>query len=205
MIPKNIQSQLSNPTNKVSQHLIQFWNLPTSHLVVRTVVAREPRKVLELGFLRGSTLKRIAKALPQAQIAGLEISQINLAAAQTNLSQTDHEGRLNLQLYSDGEVMPFKDRSFDLVFAVHVSYFWDDIDHELSEIYRVLEPDGEIMLVTMPRKRLRVYQGDTFSKQSLEHIRATLIKAGFDPKSIKQDVRTAFWNGKVEILSAKKI
>ena len=48
----------------------------------------------------------------------------------------------------DCESIPFEDESFDLVVANHVMFYCKDIQKALSEIYRVLKPEGRLICST---------------------------------------------------------
>ncbi|MHC0443676.1 class I SAM-dependent methyltransferase, partial [Flavobacterium sp. 3-210] len=46
----------------------------------------------------------------------------------------------------DGNKIPFEDETFDKVFTVNTIYFWQKPEDLLSEIYRVLKPNGNFCL-----------------------------------------------------------
>ncbi len=46
----------------------------------------------------------------------------------------------------DGNTIPFEDELFDKIFTVNTIYFWQKPEELLSEIYRVLKPNGNFCL-----------------------------------------------------------
>jgi SAM-dependent methyltransferase len=54
-----------------------------------------------------------------------------------------------IDFYYDGHVIPFENNSFDSIFASDVFEHLFNLDEILDELYRVLKPEGQ-MLVTIP-------------------------------------------------------
>jgi ubiquinone/menaquinone biosynthesis C-methylase UbiE len=46
--------------------------------------------------------------------------------------------------------LPFADASFDLVVSANSIFFWPDQHAGVREIYRVLKPDGQLVLILQP-------------------------------------------------------
>ena len=67
-----------------------------------------------------------------------------------DMEQTGHEHKLSkVDVYYDGQHIPFKENTFDSVFCSEVFEHVFNLDEVLKEIHRVLIPDGKI-LVTVP-------------------------------------------------------
>jgi len=47
----------------------------------------------------------------------------------------------------------FQDGCFTKVFSIHSVYFWDNLPETISEIYRVLKPEGTIILTLCAGKK----------------------------------------------------
>jgi SAM-dependent methyltransferase len=58
------------------------------------------------------------------------------------------------------ESLPYPDGAFDKLFGVNVSYFWPSIEQALSELRRVLAPNGLLVLGVRPPEMLRKVQFD---------------------------------------------
>jgi ubiquinone/menaquinone biosynthesis C-methylase UbiE len=42
--------------------------------------------------------------------------------------------------------LPFGDQQFDKIMTIHTVYFWPEPSQALSELYRVLKPDGKAVI-----------------------------------------------------------
>jgi ubiquinone/menaquinone biosynthesis C-methylase UbiE len=49
--------------------------------------------------------------------------------------------------------LPFADRSFDRVFSINSVQFWEDLRQGLTEVLRVLSPNGTAAIAIQPRNR----------------------------------------------------
>ena len=102
--------------------------------------------VLELGSGIGLTLHILAQAFPNT--IGFDISQSAIDASRELLKKVG----LEIPLYCyDGKKLPFKSGSFDVVTAIDVIEHAENQKLMLSEIKRVLNSDG-IVLITTPNK-----------------------------------------------------
>jgi ubiquinone/menaquinone biosynthesis C-methylase UbiE len=89
------------------------------------------KKVLDYGCGVGQ-VGRIVKARG-GDVIGIDISDKLLEVASKYIKVKK----------ADGENLPFEDNEFDYVMAFMVLHIMDDLDKDLSEIYRVLKPGGK--------------------------------------------------------------
>ena len=98
-------------------------------------------KILELGH---GNCRHLCKALQQKSnltYYGLEISELmHREAGQINRQFVDNQ-QASFYLY-DGLNIPFADSYFDRIFTVNTIYFWSDPKFLISELYRVVKPQG---------------------------------------------------------------
>jgi ubiquinone/menaquinone biosynthesis C-methylase UbiE len=97
-------------------------------------------RLLDLGCGDGTTEKYIHQYFPSIQCDGIDVSEASLAeAARKNIHAA------SFTLY-DGEVIPFEDNFFDIVFVAAVFHHIDFSLHDalIQEIYRVLKPGGRV-------------------------------------------------------------
>jgi SAM-dependent methyltransferase len=69
-------------------------------------------------------------------------------------SHSLHEHKVFHFANLDAQFLPFKDQSFDIVIANHMLYHVPDIDLALTEIHRVLSPNGSLVAATNGAKHL---------------------------------------------------
>lgn len=121
-------------------------------LSARLVPPEEGMKVLDVGCGTGAQLAIYQKG--GCQVFGIDLSQPMLRVARTNLG---NQATLTM---GDAVCMPYPERTFDLVIS---SLFIHQINPGnrtavLEEAVRVLQPDGQILLVdfhTQDRKTIK--------------------------------------------------
>lgn len=114
-----------------------------------------------------------------------------------SLKMSEIARRRGVKVYNAvAEKLPFSDSEFDFVLIVTTICFVDDADKALSEAYRVLKPNGYVIVAFIDgdselgriyqqnKNKSRFYQEATF--YSTEQITDLLGKAGFYDFKIKQ-------------------
>ncbi len=95
--------------------------------------------ILDLGAGPGSHYALLLPAAPRLEYFGLDLSR-NLLLA--------HPCPADRLAVGDAMQLPFADDRFDIVMANQMLYHLPDIDAGLSEIKRVLKPDGKLLAAT---------------------------------------------------------
>jgi len=105
--------------------------------------------VLEIGSGHGETLAKAAKVVSRGVLYGIDFADVMHRHATRRHRHLVAEKRIDFRLASSDR-LPFDDRSFNKVFAVHTIYFWSTpLDH-LAEAYRVLKLEGRFVLGFRP-------------------------------------------------------
>lgn len=101
--------------------------------------------VLEFGFGTGQNLTLLKKRQTNTEVHGVDIDPEIKAIAEYKLKAQGV--KIPLKLY-DGSILPFSDDSFDKVFSSLVFHQLDKDEKLrcLKEIYRVLRPDGVLII-----------------------------------------------------------
>ena len=106
---------------------------------------RDGGRVLDCGIGTAAfSLALAGKAAAPLRIEGTDLSPSMLLRAGLNLDREDIESRLHLR---DVKNLPFEDDTFDAVIGAHALEHLDDPLAGLSEMARVLEPGGPLVLV----------------------------------------------------------
>lgn len=114
-------------------------------------------RVLELGCGPGLFWASNRERIPADwQITLSDFSPGMLEAAQHTLARSQQ--RFNFQVI-DAQAIPFEDASLDAVIANHMLYHVPDRPKALSEIRRVLKPDGCLYASTIGEQHLKEIQG----------------------------------------------
>jgi ubiquinone/menaquinone biosynthesis C-methylase UbiE len=105
--------------------------------------------ILEVGFGPGTLIAALASAVPGGIIDGIDPSPVMLKQATARNQGALDEQRVHLQP-GTATALPFPDASFDLVVSANSIFFWPDQHAGVREIYRVLKPDGQLVLILQP-------------------------------------------------------
>lgn len=106
----------------------------------------DPVRILDLGCGPGYLWQHNAPAIPDhwsPVLADLSEGMLSAAASQLTLAAVEAD-----LLVSDGERLPFSSLEFDAVVALHVLHLFEDAGNVLSELKRVLKPDGCLLVAT---------------------------------------------------------
>jgi ubiquinone/menaquinone biosynthesis C-methylase UbiE len=103
---------------------------------------RENDAILEIGFGNGKFFNKLFTHARSIKVWGIDFSKDMVSMANKNNQTSVRAGKLNLQLGSSDK-LPFVNDTFDKVFCINVIYFWDEPEKHLSEVHRVLKPNGE--------------------------------------------------------------
>ena len=126
-------------------------------------------KLLEVGCGAGIDLVHFARA--GAKATGIDLSATAIALARQNLEQNGLSAELSVM---NGEAMQFPDNTFDVVYAHGVLQYTANARQMISEIYRVLRPGGELIVMVYNRNSwLNLMRQVT--KVSLEHEDAPVL------------------------------
>ncbi|MES2217067.1 MAG: methyltransferase domain-containing protein [Pseudomonadota bacterium] len=100
----------------------------------------KPQNILDIGCGTGELLLKTTKIWPSALSFGIDPAQGMIEQAKTKLSHSELS-------VNRSETLPFLDDSIDLVVSTTSFSHWMDKHKSLTEIYRVLKPQGDCIIV----------------------------------------------------------
>jgi ubiquinone/menaquinone biosynthesis C-methylase UbiE len=100
-------------------------------------------RVLDIGCGTGLFARRVVTEFPDVEVVGLDLSEGMLTKARANCAGLD---RIRL-VQGDSEHLPFESNSFDLVTCVHSFHHYPHQATVVHEMFRVLRPDGQLLIV----------------------------------------------------------
>lgn len=113
--------------------------------VRRQIADIKPSKILDVATGTGDLAIELTK-IPETKIIGLDLSKGMLDVGKQKVAHLNLQNRIELVL-GDSENLPFEDAMFD---AVSVSFGvrnFENLEKGLSEIYRVLRPEGRLVIL----------------------------------------------------------
>jgi ubiquinone/menaquinone biosynthesis C-methylase UbiE len=122
-----------------------------SHRMILDALGPTDRRILDIGCGTGQFASSLLKRFPAAHLWGLDLCGGMLHRASARSEQFD--GRLHL-VQADSGRLPFADDSFDAVTCSHSFHHYPDQGRVLTEMFRVLRPDGRLLLIDGDRDRL---------------------------------------------------
>ncbi|MFL7892988.1 MAG: class I SAM-dependent methyltransferase [Anaerolineales bacterium] len=128
------------------------------------------KRLIEIGCGVGIDLVHFAKG--EAQVTGIDLSEVSIGLAQANFSQRGLDADLRVM---NGEAMEFEDNCFDVVYAHGVLQYTAHAESMMAEIYRVLKPGGEAIMMVYNRNSWLNAMSKVM-KVGLEHEDAPVLK-----------------------------
>jgi len=155
------------------------------------------KKLASMGFKRGKILDAgcgfggmdivLAKRIPGCEIIGIDLSDPLLEYANSRISNTNLENRLKFKK-CDVRNIPFKDKTFDVVFSVNMFHSVKEPIIMLNEIERVLKPNGYLFIKDLRRSWFGILESEVKSAFTLNEakklIEQSKLKKGTFSKSI---------------------
>lgn len=139
-----IASQLSHPSGEKGTEIAQMMNetnIGMTKNAISNLNLTPGDSILELGHGNAGHLEFLFSLCENLHYTGLEISTLmNQEAQQLNKSFMNAK-KASFTLY-DGKHIPFEDNRFNKLVTVNTIYFWENPAATLSELARVLKPDG---------------------------------------------------------------
>ncbi len=138
-----ISRQFSNPIGfcgKIISFVMNRQNRLLYEETIRLLAPNDADNILDIGCGNGYVLSMVAKQ-SNCKFAGIDPSESIIKAASKSLHKSVKGGRMTLAC-ENIETMSFADNVFSKAYTINTVYFWDDLNHAMAQIKRVLNPNG---------------------------------------------------------------
>jgi ubiquinone/menaquinone biosynthesis C-methylase UbiE len=112
--------------------------------------------ILEIGMGNGYFVQDIMGANADIRYVGCDYSDIMVEEANRINEAFVQSGRATF-VHGDVEKMPFDNHAFNKIFTVNTLYFWENPTLVLTELKRVLTPNGQLMICFRPKYIMAQY------------------------------------------------
>jgi len=182
-LQQKLGQQLSNPTG--------FWGLVIGRLmnVINKEMYQAAYKLLELksndclleiGFGNGAFIKEISSKIYPGNYYGIDISDTMIASAKKKNKKLINTGKVTL-VKSNVNNLPFDTNFFNKILTINTIYFWDNPKQIMSEIKRVLKPEGSFIVALNTREAMEnsEYVKEKFTLYDKEKVVHLFQNSGF--------------------------
>jgi SAM-dependent methyltransferase len=195
---KYIDGQYRRPTGMIGRWIgskMAHQHSPENLWTVSRLDVQPTNHILEIGFGPGFAIQALTAQIATGHIAGVDFSRAMVAAASRRNAAAIKAGRVTLK-FGMASDLPFEDGAFDKAFSIHSLYFWPEPMAAFQEIWRVLKPDGLVVITVLPKEK---WSGSATESEpgtlecrpySGEEIIVMMRQAGFGRTRIESDPDT---------------
>ena len=148
-LTKYLIEQSRKPRGFIGKIMISIMNNAHKKIFkigIENIRINEKYKLLDLGFGGGMVLKILSKKYKDIKLFGIDFSEESIKLGNKNNMKDIKNGKITL-LQADIEKIPFPENYFDVVTAFQTHYHWQNLDKKIIEIYRVLNENGQFIIV----------------------------------------------------------
>ena len=167
--------------------LMTLANATPYALALQALRLRPADAVLELGFGPGAGLRRLAAAVSEGRICGVDHSATMVEAALRRNRDAVAEGRMELRR-GKFHSLPWGDETFDKALLVNVVYFFEPSGDDAREVYRTLRRGGLVVAYATDRETMAKWPfagGDTHRTFDRTSLRRAFVDAGFEANDVR--------------------
>lgn len=117
-----------------------------------------PQQVLDIATGTGDMALRAYKMLEPQQVTGVDISAQMLEVGRQKIAKEGLSDRITLEL-GDSENLQFANNRFDAAMAAFGVRNFENLEKGLSEMYRVLKPGGQLLIIEFSRPKPGLFKG----------------------------------------------
>jgi ubiquinone/menaquinone biosynthesis C-methylase UbiE len=186
----------------VMSKVFDLGNVMLNDFMKELLSPEENDHILEIGSGTGKLINEMAKRVDKVFIEGIDFSKTMVAVAQKKNRKHISSGKVNIR-HGDFEKIAYRDNSFDKICSANTIYFWSAPDDYVKKIFRILKPDGKLVLAFEDIKQLekRQLSTDVFHLYSRDQIEDLLQRNGLGKNidMLSRDVKSKRYNCAVAV------
>lgn len=130
----------------VAPRVFDKTNGPMEQFGLKMMNPNPNDRILEIGFGQGRLISAMASRIDSGKIYGIDISDEMVKVAGKRNMKWIKNDKVEIRKASIEEI-PYPDNYFDNVFTCNTIYFWPEPTENISQVRRVLKPNGEFHCV----------------------------------------------------------
>ncbi len=209
---QKLVDQVRKPSGRLGKIIAKGMNKGHAKLAVwglSHVIIDPNYIILDIGCGGGGNIERYAKMVLNGKIYGIDYSGTAVYISKEINKRYIEQGIVEIYQGSVSS-LPFTDNFFNLISGFEAYYFWPDLTRDLKEIYRVLKPNGHLILVNEgyisnnEKKRNKAKKWSklgNFPIHTPEEYRKFLGEAGFSNIQISEEYK----KGWITAIGMKKL
>lgn len=180
---KALAKQLRQPDGEMGKMVGVRMNEGNKYMNLHTIELLNPmdnENILEIGMGNGFFVKEILSKNASIKYTGCDFSELMIEEAIKNNQEYITKKQASF-FHTSADQLHFEDECFDKIFTINTLYFWEEPKKDLSELKRVLKPNGKLFVTIRPKKYIQHF-GFTkygFNMYSQEEAADLLQSCGF--------------------------
>ena len=189
--PSVFSSQARKPTGFIGRYVMTTifnkGNADLNSFVKEVLDLKRGDRVLEIGFGPGKLVSEMAEVATEGVVEGIDFSEAMLKQASKVNKRHISNDKVRLQI-GECSTLPYENELFDKLCSVNTIYFWKEPEKYFSEMFRVIKPEGKIVIGFRDEKQMSNLNlsEDIFSTYSLDDVVNFLSDSGFSGAHIEE-------------------
>lgn len=175
---------------------MDFRDVNAAFSQLAVALGPEAGRVLDAGTGTARIPVMLGQLRPQWQIVGIDLSENMLRIGRQHIEASGLQGQIQLEQI-DAKKMPYPDKSFDMVISNSIIHHLPDPLPFLTELQRVLKPNGALLLRDLLRpidegtrdRLVALYAGDCNPHQ--RQLFSDSLQAAFTLSEIEEMIQVA--------------
>lgn len=180
---RDMAAQLRKPNGDDAIKTGEMMSKGNVHMIYETLKVLDAKandNILEIGMGNGFYVNEILEKSDNINYTGCDYSEFMVQESEKMNATWITKGKATF-MQSNITSLPFANNKFNKIFTVNTIYFWDNEIVALSEIKRVIQPDGKFIIAFRPKHQTEKYPFtkygfNQFSKKDVEEL---LLANGF--------------------------
>lgn len=145
MLERVLEAEVMDTPEEAGEYDAMDNREPNAAFARRLVELGARGRMLDIGTGPGDIPLRVAAAIADCRILGIDLSRHMLAVAERHRAASPFADRIEFRL-ADAKGLPFEDHAFDTVFSNTILHHIPEPRPFLAEAWRVLRPGGALLI-----------------------------------------------------------